>query len=70
LSAERRQLTIDYKKITPDDFMEWIFKQNEIENHKGCAEICEDYISRFDDQNEDIWNFLYISNRRLIVRAS
>jgi molecular chaperone DnaK (HSP70) len=42
-----------------------VFKQNEIENHKGCAEICEDYISRFDDQNEDIWNFLYISNRRL-----
>jgi hypothetical protein len=31
LSAERRQLTIDYKKITPDDFMEWIFKRNELE---------------------------------------
>jgi hypothetical protein len=31
LSADRRQLTIDYKKITPDDFMEWIFKRNEFE---------------------------------------
>jgi tetratricopeptide (TPR) repeat protein len=42
-----------------------IVKQNEIENHKGCAESCEDYITRFDDQDEDVWNYLYISNRRL-----
>jgi len=30
LQAERRQLTIQYKHSTPDDFLEWIFKRNDI----------------------------------------
>lgn len=42
-----------------------IIKQHEIENHQGCAESCEDYVTRFDDQDGDVWNYLYISNRRL-----
>ena len=42
-----------------------IIKQHEIENHQGCAESCEDYVTRFDDQDRDVWNYLYISNRRL-----
>ena len=30
LQAERRRLTIYYKHITPDDFLEWIFKRNDM----------------------------------------
>ena len=30
LQAERRRLTVEYKHITPDDFLEWIFKRNDI----------------------------------------
>jgi molecular chaperone DnaK len=42
-----------------------IIKQWEIHNYQGCAESSEIYISRFDDQDSDIWNYLYMSNRRL-----
>ena len=42
-----------------------MLKQNSVENHQGCAESCEDFITRFDDQDQDVWNYLYISNRRL-----
>ena len=28
--GERRRLTIEYKHMTPEDFLEWIFKRNEI----------------------------------------
>lgn len=42
-----------------------IVKQYEIQNYQGCAESCEDFITRFDDQDSFVWNYLYMSNRRL-----
>lgn len=42
-----------------------IWKYSEIGNYRGVVECTEDYIKRFDDQNERIWNMLYIGNRRL-----
>jgi molecular chaperone DnaK len=42
-----------------------IEKQSDIGNHQGYVETCEEYITRFDDQNDQIWNYLYIGNKKL-----
>lgn len=42
-----------------------IWKYNEIKNHQGSLEIAEEYIKRFDDQDEFVWNMIFCNNRQL-----
>ncbi len=43
---------------------ELIWKHSEVNNHLGVIETAEEYISKFDDQDADIWNLIYCHNSR------
>lgn len=57
LSKNLREEKVILKKL--------IWKYNDIDNHQGCLETAEEYIKRFDDQNEWVWNMIFSSNREL-----
>lgn len=42
-----------------------IWKHYDVKNYQGSLEAAEEYIKRFDDQDEWVWNMIYISNNRL-----
>lgn len=42
-----------------------IWKYSEVNNYRGVIESAEEYIKRFDDQDESVWNMLYIGNSGL-----
>jgi molecular chaperone DnaK len=42
-----------------------ISKHSQVTNHLGSLEASEEYIKRFDDQDEWVWNMIYINNKRL-----
>lgn len=42
-----------------------IWKYSDINNYRAVVECAEDYIKKFDDQDENIWNMLYIGNKYL-----
>lgn len=42
-----------------------IWKYSNVKNYKGCLEAAESYSSRFDDNDQDVWNMRYIANRQL-----
>jgi molecular chaperone DnaK len=42
-----------------------IWKHYYVENHQGSLEAAEEYIKRFDDQDEWVWNIAYINNKCL-----
>jgi molecular chaperone DnaK (HSP70) len=42
-----------------------ISRHSQVSNHQGSLEASEEYIKRFDDQDEWVWNMIYINNKRL-----
>ena len=42
-----------------------IWKYSNVDNYKSCLEAAETYISKFDNQDEYVWNMHYIANDRL-----
>lgn len=42
-----------------------IWKYSDIGNYRGVVECAEDYIKRFNDQDEGVWNMAYIGNKNL-----
>ncbi|MEC5167240.1 molecular chaperone DnaK [Flavobacterium sp. PL11] len=42
-----------------------IWKHYNVKNYQGALETAEEYIKRFDDQDEGVWNMVYISNGKL-----
>lgn len=42
-----------------------IWKYSDANNHLGSLEMAEEYVKRFDDQDEWVWNMIYINNRKL-----
>lgn len=42
-----------------------IWKHSEVDNHQGSLESAEEYIKRFDDQDEWVWNMIFNNNRKL-----
>lgn len=44
---------------------ELIWKYYDIDNNQGVIESAEEYLRRFDDLDESVWNMLYIGNNRL-----
>ena len=42
-----------------------IWKYYDINDYRGVVESAEDYIKRFSDQDDGVWNMLYIGNKRL-----
>jgi len=42
-----------------------IWKQSDVDNYHGVVECAEKYIKRFDDQDAEVWNMIYIGNNAL-----
>ena len=44
---------------------ELIWKYSDINNYRAVVECAEDYNKKFDDQDEHVWNMLYVGNDNL-----
>ncbi|MCD8423223.1 Hsp70 family protein [Tenacibaculum finnmarkense] len=42
-----------------------IWKYSDVKNYHGVVETSEEYLKRFDDQDESVLNMLYIGNRKI-----
>lgn len=53
------------KNNEQDYFKKLIWKNAAVKNYVGVVEIAEEYIRRFDDQDDSVWNMIYCGNSSL-----